>query len=61
MLRIPLKEIEKIINYIYEDEERHYNRIAVEKVRKKHIFVSIKKVSEWLKGINNVYYDIKTS
>lgn len=39
------EEIEKILDYVYEDEERHYSESDKPK---DHIFNTIKRVKDWL-------------
>lgn len=49
MLKLPKgvkKDIEKIIDYLYDDEKRHYEEYPIED----HIYLVLKRVKKWLKG-----------
>ena len=48
---IPIHEIQNVINYLYEDELKHYEEAKAENGEDvEHIFNSIDVVDEWLKG-----------
>lgn len=53
--RAPIKAIVNLVNYLYEDECRHYeggfcddDGNLIDDAGADHIFLSVKKVSDWL-------------
>jgi len=44
-MKIPIAEIKRILDYLYEDEKRDYKETGQED----HIYKDIRKVKDWLK------------
>ncbi len=45
----PINSIQKIIDYMWDDEERHFSEQEKgDPLRKTHIFYDVKKVKAWL-------------
>ena len=42
-----LEHFDRIIDYMYDDEEKHYEE---SEEKKEHIFVSIKAIKDWLES-----------
>ena len=44
-MKMPKKDIEELVNYLYEDEARHYEESDKPS---KHIFRNVRRVEKWL-------------
>ena len=49
-----IKSVEKVIDYLYDDEEKHFEECSdIYQAQSSHIFKDIKKVKIWLENEAN--------
>jgi hypothetical protein len=46
--KVPIEDIIKMVDYLYDDEQHHYEECKLSGDGRGHIFLSVRRVAKWL-------------